>query len=873
MANVDKLKKRAADFEAKRQMDKAIATYLEIFQAWNEDGGAEADVALYNRVGDMLLRDGNVGDAMSVWETAVDYYADRGMHNNAIALCNKILRHSPGRTSVYYKLGKYSAMRGFRGDAKKNFLEYADRMQKAQQIDEAFRALKEFADLCPDEDEIRQMLADQLARLGRNEEALEQLQHLYERYETIGQSAEAAATVERMKAIDPAVEPKRSGPSRAREASGLVFLDLNEPVARPSRRSIVTPPPSKRVSKSPPPPSLGGLPLIDIDEPEPAVPPVAGLEPTAAEPPVEVPAPPPTAEVKDITFGASFGTDEATAAEAEPLQGFEPTSFEAPPGEEVSAALSTPEDVTFGTSALDDVQAGELTEPGGDSPFGTLGLEPTAADMPDDVPALPPLDIVPEFMVEPPDADFRADAEVAKIAEAIDDEIDAEFSMDTPAGASDGIETDIGAAVADELNLELDAGVDTGLDAELDVDVVDRETAVTPSESEPVPDDQAAVESTAGPIAEAPRRKTRSTLSILAQSVDGLRRRVAEETENWQLKRELGEALLEDGDREGGLAELEASMVGFERSDDLDSARSVAEEIILLNPHSVRHHQKRVEYAFRMNDSSRVVDAYRDLADALFRDGQTEKSRAVYHRVLELAPGDERAQAALDAFSPPPPSQPEPPREEPARAVPARRYTAATPMTTEAVPPAPRPEPKPASDDFVDLQDWLREDEAPKSTRMIVEEQQPTGDEDADFSDMLRKFKQGVAENVDEEDFDSHYDLGVAYKEMGLVDEAIAEFQKALRGTANRVRAYEALGQCFVEKGQAAVAMTILQRALSEPGVGDDQLVGVLYLLGNSAEALAQPTNAVTYYQRVFAVDINFRDVQQRMRMLEPGKS
>ena len=61
---------------------------------------------------------------------------------------------------------------------------------------------------------------------------------------------------------------------------------------------------------------------------------------------------------------------------------------------------------------------------------------------------------------------------------------------------------------------------------------------------------------------------------------------------------------------------------------------------------------------------------------------------------------------------------------------------------------------------------------------MVVEEQEPSGDEEADFADMLRKFKQGVAENVDPEDYQSHYDLAIAFKEMGLLDEAIAEFPR-----------------------------------------------------------------------------------------------
>ena len=133
---------------------------------------------------------------------------------------------------------------------------------------------------------------------------------------------------------------------------------------------------------------------------------------------------------------------------------------------------------------------------------------------------------------------------------------------------------------------------------------------------------------------------------------------------------------------------------------------------------------------------------------------------------------------------------------------------------------------------------------------------------------MLRKFKQGVADNVEEEDYDSHYDLGVAYKEMGLLDEAIAEFQKALRGTNHRTRAYEALGQCFMEKEHFAVAATILQSALAEPSSNDASLVGVLYLLGLSHEALNKPAEALAAYQRVFAVEINFRDVAQRIKAL-----
>jgi tetratricopeptide (TPR) repeat protein len=104
---------------------------------------------------------------------------------------------------------------------------------------------------------------------------------------------------------------------------------------------------------------------------------------------------------------------------------------------------------------------------------------------------------------------------------------------------------------------------------------------------------------------------------------------------------------------------------------------------------------------------------------------------------------------------------------------------------------------------------------------------------------------------------------------MGLLDEAISEFQKALRGTQNRVRTYEALGNCFIEKGQHQVATTVLSRALAEKGISDDQLVGVLYLLGVANEALQNFPKALDFYNRVFAVDIQFRDVGDRILTVE----
>ena len=233
MSNVEKLKKKAAEFEQKKQFDRALESYVQIIE--QTKGNEEKDVAIYNRVGDLYLRLNKTDQAVTYYEQAVDLYTDGGYLNNAIALCNKILRHAPKRNQIYYKLGKISAKKGFNSDAKKNFLEYANRMHKAGRDTDAFKALEEFADLCPGQDDIRLMLADQLAKAGKTQEAVEQLQILHESLDAEGRAAEAAAAVKRMHALDPTVQPRRSNTPRTTESSGLVFLDMGHspPKSRP----------------------------------------------------------------------------------------------------------------------------------------------------------------------------------------------------------------------------------------------------------------------------------------------------------------------------------------------------------------------------------------------------------------------------------------------------------------------------------------------------------------------------------------------------------------------------------------------------------------------------------------------------------------
>jgi tetratricopeptide (TPR) repeat protein len=811
MANVAALKKKAADLEAKKQFDKAIAAYRDVLDAYDNGADADIEIALYNRVGDLLTRQGNVPEAMSLYERAVDLYTEGGFFNNAIALCNKVLRSSPGRASIYYKLGKISAKKGFKGEAKQNYLEYADRMQKSGQLDEAFRALTEFADLVPDQDDVRLMLADQLTKAGKTQQALAQLQVLHQRYTGEGRAAEAQATAERMAAIDPTFEIKGAEDAGVlkKNPDDLIFIDLDAPPKRGTRATTAKPVIVEAPSKPTPAPAPAPVPPPPATEPEPAPEPlnVGGLE---------------------LMSAAAEGADTATPIEAGGMLGLEATSLSAEAEVVVEPEPMAPQEFAeIDLSTIDEA----MTEPRPVKSDLALGGDLPLLDVEGGTPAEGTLAIELEPTAVSDSGMIELDTSLSEVVETT--------AVTEEAGVGDLAIIDVG-----EGNRR--ASIETNLDAiEMDTPTSFGEVSAELVEEPPPP-------------------VRRSSSLLAANSVMTLRIKVEDEPENWALRRQLGEALLEEGEKDEGVKELEAALHGFDKNNDVDSASSIADEIVRINPSSVRYHQKRVEYAFRSNDKPRTAEAYLSLADALLRDGQSDRARAVYQRVLEIAPGDIRAEAALETFVPAAPAEPEKPAAAPTK---GKRYTGAM-ETVRASKEVKAPKPAEDDGDFVSLGDWLRDEEGPKSTRMVVEEQEPTGDEQADFADMLKKFKQGVAENVEEEDHESHYDLGVAFKEMGLVDEAIAEFQKALRGTQNKARTFEALGQCFLEKKQLPVATTILTRALNEK-ISDDQLVGVLYLLGYIHEALNKPAEAKGYYERVFAVDIQFRDVGDRLNAVD----
>jgi tetratricopeptide (TPR) repeat protein len=646
--SIESLKEQARRHEQKEEWQKALDQYKKAIAKLEEED--QPDIGLYNRVGDLFVRVGNLNEAVSHYNKAADLYMEAELANNAIAVCKKIIRNVPDRHEAYLRIGQIRAKQGFLPDARTNFLTYAERMQQAGDLDESFRALVEFCDLAPDDVDVRIVVAEQMASHKRTDDAVGQLSVAYR--VLMGNGDSRASDVEaRIRVLSP-------------------DADLGAPAAVGGAQAG------------------GGFTAGSSIS--------AGGEIEAAFGEIEIGGTGKKQEPKEEPAHEEFPSFEIAApAEAEPA------------AEEEAAPLPT-----FG---LEEEAA----------PLPTFGLEEEAAPLPT----------------------FGLEEEAAPLPT---------FGLEEEAAPLPTFGLEEEAAPLPTLGLE--------------------EAAPPTPASRPSEALEEAMEEAAPalrPVPEPVRPAPAPTLETVRSAIAG-------------------------------------------RPDDVDLR------------------QRMVELAYQSGDERVMVEAFLGLGETLQRGGQAARAKAAFQQVLHFDPDNAPAKAALG--------------QAPAVSRPVREVA--------------------AHQDYVDLGALILGDEEEKSTRFVVAYEEPTGDDQADFVKMLSQFKEKVSQNLDADDVRAHYDLGTAYKEMGLLDEAVAEFQQALRANSSHLPTYEVLGQTFMEMGKHEAAVRLLERALEAPFEIEDELIAIYYYLGRAYETQGNREGALEFYDRVFSLDINFADVTERLRAL-----
>jgi tetratricopeptide (TPR) repeat protein len=140
---------------------------------------------------------------------------------------------------------------------------------------------------------------------------------------------------------------------------------------------------------------------------------------------------------------------------------------------------------------------------------------------------------------------------------------------------------------------------------------------------------------------------------------------------------------------------------------------------------------------------------------------------------------------------------------------------------------------------------------------------------DGDVMDIFNEFKKGIDKELEEEDYETHYNLGIAYKEMGLIDDAIREFQASRKDPIRFVYSSNMLGVCYIEKGLFPIAIDVLKDAIDKMEDRGESYWAMNYELAGAYEKNGNLKEALGLYMHVYGWNSKFRSVSDKINQLK----
>jgi len=168
---------------------------------------------------------------------------------------------------------------------------------------------------------------------------------------------------------------------------------------------------------------------------------------------------------------------------------------------------------------------------------------------------------------------------------------------------------------------------------------------------------------------------------------------------------------------------------------------------------------------------------------------------------------------------------------------------------------------------FMDLAAELNADADIQRSITPLAEKKGAGRFDAD--DVLSAFRQGVESQIGGEDSETHYNLGIAYREMGLLDDAIASLDKASADITRKADCLTLIGLCFIEKGDYRTSEAVFKEALDTPGLPISQRLSLFYELGLMYQSSGDLESALNSFRDAAHIDSFFRDVGAKIDALQ----
>ncbi len=313
------------------------------------------------------------------------------------------------------------------------------------------------------------------------------------------------------------------------------------------------------------------------------------------------------------------------------------------------------------------------------------------------------------------------------------------------------------------------------------------------------------------------------------------------EPENTDIRSKLTSLYVEMNDKERAVSECLSLIDIYERNGEAELRGLALQEALKINPDDPRLLEKRFAGTVSEEPAPPGIEEYvEDIAEAEFylRQGLKEDALRIYHRLSALFPDNDDFQSKVSSL----------------QGGLAESQSGGEEMAPESGGEAGR-------EDFISLE----------TETIEAHEMRDTAEQhlDTDVLDIFEEFKKGIEKELEAEDSETHYNLGIAYKEMGLIDDAIKEFQTSRSDPKCALRSMTMLGICYMDKGLFPLAIEAFKNALDAiGGTRDESHIGAKYDLAYAYEKNGNLKEAFEIFSEIYGLDSKFRQVNERLNHL-----
>ncbi|MCK4321141.1 tetratricopeptide repeat protein [candidate division WOR-3 bacterium] len=304
---------------------------------------------------------------------------------------------------------------------------------------------------------------------------------------------------------------------------------------------------------------------------------------------------------------------------------------------------------------------------------------------------------------------------------------------------------------------------------------------------------------------------------------------IEESISGWDDWINLAELYLSVGSEEDAIEYYNKAAEAHFNKKNYKKAYELYKTISELNPDVLLQRQKMVQTALKLNSREKAVEAYVSLYECLNNKGAKEEANKVLEKAKRIAPD---SPIILEITG---------------EKVKASKVSEAQKAET------------------IDF-DELFEEEVASEEGAEFEFQTAS-----DLDTLLEQFKRKAAEEITVSDYEAHFNLGITYKEMGLIEEAMDAFKKAMKGERWTLKSTEMIGKCLEILEDYEKAERIYKKVLESKKYNEDETISFAYSLGDIFARQKEYKKALKEYKKVLRIDPEFQGVKERIELMNKG--